>query len=559
MTAPDNSLWVCDMYRQVIEHPEWIPEAWQAKLDLYAGYNRGRIYRISHKDSPPSRIEDLTQLKTPELIERLKSSNGWMRDRAQQLILERAQSQDEALAPLLANFIEQSQESRTLTQAAYTYALLPRANSAIRKIYRSEDIDVIIGAIRIWGAESNAKYKWQPSILSHHPNERVRFELALAAGDANDEDRVFVLRQIIQSSAENPWIRTAILSSANGVADRLLVGAIEDRITNSDLLNGLLTTLLGSSSIQGMEQLGESMKSIDSPQLQRELLLTSISYLERNNVSFETLRKDFNETTDNVFSRILNELVDALRSQKLSQKEIPQAVRLASYADSPFSNEELLNYLSATQSPGINTAVIESVFKLNGAIDLLRQMKKQTPAVQSEIQATLLTSPETTIAFLEAVEEKIILLNDLSAATTDALKNHRNKELQSRFAKLAASQGISSSRSDLVASYSTALSLKGEIENGKKQFTKVCSSCHKHHEIGNDFVVTQNGKVYSGLIFEETATSLKLIRPDGKAETILRSEIEEMVNTGRSFMPEGLEKNLKPQDVADIIAFLRSE
>ena len=40
-TGPDGALWVADMYRQVIEHPEWIPEDWQVKLDLYAGQTAG--------------------------------------------------------------------------------------------------------------------------------------------------------------------------------------------------------------------------------------------------------------------------------------------------------------------------------------------------------------------------------------------------------------------------------------------------------------------------------------------------------------------------------------
>ncbi|WP_417850863.1 neutral/alkaline non-lysosomal ceramidase N-terminal domain-containing protein [Thalassoglobus sp.] len=592
MTAPDNTLWVCDMYRQVIEHPEWIPEAWQAKLDLYAGYNRGRIYRVYHKDSPPTRIEDLSKLKTPELVGLLKSSNGWMRDRAQQLILERDISEVDTLTKSLLQLINESQDSRTLIQAAYTYALLSKTNPAILKNYQSEDVDVVISAIRLWGVETNSNEKWQPSTLSDHPNERIRFELALAAGNAKDDVRAIVLRKVIQSSSDNPWIRTAILSSANGVADRLLIGAIEDKITSPDLLNGLLTTLLGSSSIKGMEQLGESMTSIKDPQLRRQLLLTAISYLERNKVSFEELSKSFEERTNRIFSQILNDSVAALKSQSLPQEEIPGAIRLAAYSNSPLSGEDLLAYLSATQSPEVNTAVIESIVNLNESLKLLQQMKKQTPAVQSEIQAILLTSPTTTNQLLEALEQNVILTNDMNAATADALKNHRNKEVQDRFAKLTASHGMTSTRLELVTAYNSALSLKGDIENGKKQFTKTCSTCHRHNEIGNDFgpklssllkksdeyiltsiidpnaaaeskyrgysIVTHNGKVYSGLILEETATSLKLIRPDGKSETILRSEIEEMVNTGRSFMPEGLEKDLKPQDIADIISFLRS-
>ena len=45
-TGPDGAIWVADMYRAAIEHPEWIPPEYQRKMNLYAGNDRGRIYRI---------------------------------------------------------------------------------------------------------------------------------------------------------------------------------------------------------------------------------------------------------------------------------------------------------------------------------------------------------------------------------------------------------------------------------------------------------------------------------------------------------------------------------
>ncbi len=51
--GPDGSLWIADMYRYVIEHPEWIPDDWEAKLDLRAGSEQGRIYRVYPVDKKP--------------------------------------------------------------------------------------------------------------------------------------------------------------------------------------------------------------------------------------------------------------------------------------------------------------------------------------------------------------------------------------------------------------------------------------------------------------------------------------------------------------------------
>ncbi|MCH5372801.1 MAG: dehydrogenase, partial [Planctomycetes bacterium] len=56
MTGPDGCLYIVDMYRETIEHPEWIPESWQAQLDLYAGSDRGRIYRIRPRDTEAEKL-----------------------------------------------------------------------------------------------------------------------------------------------------------------------------------------------------------------------------------------------------------------------------------------------------------------------------------------------------------------------------------------------------------------------------------------------------------------------------------------------------------------------
>ncbi len=71
-------------------------------------------------------------------------------------------------------------------------------------------------------------------------------------------------------------------------------------------------------------------------------------------------------------------------------------------------------------------------------------------------------------------------------------------------------------------------------------------------------VATVDGRVLNGLIASESATAVTLRRQDGKEDVLLRSEIQEMAASGQSLMPEGLEKDLKPNDLADLISFLVS-
>ena len=64
------------MYRFVIEHPRWISPERLTELDVRAGADRGRIYRIVREDADPPRIPRLDPLKTPDLARVLDSPNG---------------------------------------------------------------------------------------------------------------------------------------------------------------------------------------------------------------------------------------------------------------------------------------------------------------------------------------------------------------------------------------------------------------------------------------------------------------------------------------------------
>src|SRR5205807_8363008 len=74
----------------------------------------------------------------------------------------------------------------------------------------------------------------------------------------------------------------------------------------------------------------------------------------------------------------------------------------------------------------------------------------------------------------------------------------------------------------------------------------------------NYVAVTKNGLTLTGVLASETGNSVTLLGPDGKQQVILRTDLEELVSSNKSAMPEGLEKDLRPQDLADLIAFIRS-
>ena len=73
----------------------------------------------------------------------------------------------------------------------------------------------------------------------------------------------------------------------------------------------------------------------------------------------------------------------------------------------------------------------------------------------------------------------------------------------------------------------------------------------------NYTLATTDGRVLTGIISGESATSVTLKRAEGAGETVLRANIEELVSTGLSIMPEGVEKDVTPEQMVDLIALLR--
>ena len=69
-------------------------------------------------------------------------------------------------------------------------------------------------------------------------------------------------------------------------------------------------------------------------------------------------------------------------------------------------------------------------------------------------------------------------------------------------------------------------------------------------------VALDDGRVLSGLVAAETPTSVTLRGREALEQTILRRNVAEIATTGKSLMPEGLEKSIAPAEMVDLITFL---
>jgi len=170
------------------------------------------------------------------------------------------------------------------------------------------------------------------------------------------------------------------------------------------------------------------------------------------------------------------------------------------------------------------------------------------------------------------------------------LINHRDETVRRRAAKLLAG-AIDANRQKVVTEFQSALTLPPNVHRGKILYQKICSTCHKLDGVGhlvgpdlaslkdkspeslliavldpnrnveskyiNYIAITDTGKTHSGILANETGESITLLAPKGEHVSLLRSELEILRSTAKSTMPEGLEKDLKTQDLADVIAYVR--
>jgi putative heme-binding domain-containing protein len=211
-------------------------------------------------------------------------------------------------------------------------------------------------------------------------------------------------------------------------------------------------------------------------------------------------------------------------------------------------------------------------------------------AVRREVVAAATGSPTAAVALLDAVEGGTVRPVEIPQSVRDALSRLPRKDVADRAAKLLAATA-QVNRQAVIDQYQSALTLPGDPKRGGSLFKEHCAVCHAVQGVGQKIgpdlasvgsrpgnillvdvldpsrqvqadylgyiLATKDGKVISGLVTAETAGNVTIRREGGAEETIARSEIEDFQPTGKSMMPEGLEQKLTPQQIADVLEFLR--
>ncbi|MDA7936341.1 c-type cytochrome [bacterium] len=225
--GPDGCIYMVDLYHGIVQHRAYLTRYLRehvAHRDLESHPRLGRIYRIRHRDRPTGARPQLCNKTAKELVADLCHANGWWRDTAQQLLIDRA---DLAVVPTLNELAGNITEPLGQIHALWTLEGLQAINStAIRAALQSEDAHVLEVAIRLSEQlpHSDKLTKLLPRFieLSRSAQMVVIRQLAVTLGSIPSDPALQLLATLLRQHSGNQYVRECAIHGLTGREARFL-------------------------------------------------------------------------------------------------------------------------------------------------------------------------------------------------------------------------------------------------------------------------------------------------------------------------------------------------
>jgi putative membrane-bound dehydrogenase-like protein len=599
--GPDGMIWVVDMYRAVIEHPEWIPQAWQQQIDLRAGSDRGRIYRIVPTEiASPAPLPNIAKQSTAELVALLESDNGTLRDMVQQELLQR---DDKAIVGALRTTAATSPSPNARIHALWTLRCLGELPDAeLLAALRDEHPGVVRNAILLVEprlAENDALLDALLALVEH-PDPKVKLQLALTLGESTSPAAGAALGKLVPDADDDEWLAQAVVSSSKHHSMAVLKKLL------SHLQRGGTSA---AATAQLVAMLANLVETAEAAGLNPTTLVASaIRDADDDDTWTFALAAACAETADGN-AKLDPESRQAVlavyaRAKKLVVEAAPTTTRcqaLQLFGRSLGDDAEERSLLGRLLSPATPLEVqLAAVARLaafrdhHSAEQLLSHWSELSYSVREAAALTFLSSAAWTEALVDQLESGAILPSDLSPTVRQTLRQNGAQALQARVHRVFGK--THAANQDTIQQYLRFQQQDGgsaDLSRGQELFKKHCAACHIADAAGRAtgpnlsnltdrtptaltesilapnrsvepqyrgyVVLMSDGRVVTGVIAEEAGATVTLAQADGKRATIPRSEIEELRNTGLSLMPEGYQQELDPAMLRDLVEFVRSD
>ncbi len=605
--GPDGALYVVDMYRANIEHPQYMPKGLAETLDLRKGDDKGRIYRVVRADSRGYQRTLLwpSAMTMRQLVDSLKHPDSWWRETAQRLLVER---QDKEANPELAKLLTSSPPVSQL-HALWTLEELSGLTVAmLTAAMKHPSPRVREHAIRL--AESQFRHgspAFPTRDLTYDPDPRVRFQFALSLGEWKDGENTQgqTLARILDQDVDDAWIQLAVLSSVSNWSDELwrYLGHTfldEPTAAKANFVTRFASTIASRQNANELHEFFVTFARRQEPKDRWWQLAAMTGLADGFRSSGKKLQDvavsvlDGSNSAAERIQILMAESMAVAVNKKLAVTERIGAIKLV--PNSPFAKaaEVLRELLEVTQPLEVQVASVRAIASVNdpGVVPLLLEgWTSHSPPVRREVLEAMFGRRERIGQLLDAIETGTVKAAELETQRQHQLLNHSVKEIKERATKLFENEGTPN-RKEVIESYRTILTKTGDESRGREVFKKNCATCHQIQGEGfrvgpeltglrtrnkeallmdildpnramepnyaSYLIATKDGRVFSGLIAAESATSITLRRPEGVEDTLLRQDIEVIRAAGQSLMPEGLERQVGQAEMVDLIEFLKS-
>jgi putative membrane-bound dehydrogenase-like protein len=602
--GPDGALYVLDFYREVIETPLSLPDDIKARLNLESR-GRGRIWRIAPEGFTPRKLPEVSG-GPGKLGWKLSDPNPWVRLTALRLLGRNGGNDaeigiaivlsDSAGKPVLPALLSGLDQSGRLRDGHIVTALSD-------PLPGNREVALRLAEPRL---ESSAELRAAAVKLVGDPSPMVRFQLALTAGYLPAADAGKVLAGLIRRDAGDPWLNSAVLISARDATADLLVAVLAADPPAADKIPAVwaFVTRAGAAvGAKGDDAATAKLVALAAGEKGRGVGL-DLAVLEGLGQGMRGKRGGLAAWlakppagSQDAAAKIRGRFEEAAKLVGVESADPAaraDAARLLAFAPFAAASGPLAAAIAPQSPHEIQLAAVRALAALpDPSVPglLLKPWPQLGPSVRREVLEQLSATPARVMAVLDAVERGQVKPAEVEPTRVAQWRAHRDGTVRARAAKLFAGQG-GADRKKVIDEYRPALELAGDADRGRAVFRQHCAACHKlageGHEVGPDLLAvvpgksgedllvalldpnrevdprylnylanTVDGRSLTGVIVAETSAAITLRRSDGAEDTVRRADLDSLKSSGLSLMPEGLEKNVSKQDVADLFAYLR--
>jgi len=514
--APDGTLWILDMYRYVIEHPEWIPEEWQRRINVRAGEDRGRIYRVRRTDFTPRPMVDLTRASESKLLAELMGSNAARADLAQQILIDRASESKvsaatiEQIRDVALNFESYRTRVRALhvlfamgkcTDKDYQRMLVASRNLTENQPFSGNGSNLGVDDQASWvealvkqidrtqqpsGMRSMLWNSIDPKLVAHSASLGLRLAIESSFAEAPDARAI---ASALAMHGSDPWVVDCAIfiapNSVDGVIESLLESLNDGSIEYATGVNHLVEKLIPKS----------------SEALRNRLLANVATETDRHPAWHYLLARQFSAGIDSkgLESDAVDRLINAGRKELVSS-EASISTRFAamelllSQMGSIWNqhHELFLETLVAGNRNPLDAELTRGLLRTGGESSsrLLGKWSSLSQASRTVLLTELSRSAETMGRLLDAAEAGSIPGNDVDASTLQKLRQFatgaQEKQVLALFGPAPGADRSAIVRSALGQWPVRSKEVRGEeteggwdLARGERTYQKHCAVCHE--------------------------------------------------------------------------------